>query len=230
MSFLRVYQIYFEEQQRELLESEYTPFFNRDCTVYFENGTIADAVTYDWHNGSDYFGVVSYKLREKIGSVMKERWAHAGIVNTSETTFSPAHFEYALRFHQPDAMSFQRHMPHDPVILAERFHPGFRKYWTHIMQEIGMPWVPTHLKDVFYCNYFIAKSEVYEGYVRDMLMPAMKVMDGMPELFANSGYPHRLPTSLAVKWSIPNYPFHPFLCERFFSWYAHVNNLNCKHY
>lgn len=230
MNFLKVYQIYFENEQLALCEPEYTAILNLECTGYFENSIIKHLVRQGAHLDSEYFGVVSYKLREKIGSVMKERWARMNIANASAASFSPLYFEDVLHCARPDAMSFQQHMPHDPVLTAERFHPGFRKYWEKIMQEIGMDWKPTYLSDVFYCNYFVAKSKVYEDYVHDMLRPAMSVMCSMPELWGNSGYPHKLPENLAAKWGTSHYPYHPFLCERLFSWYAHVNNLNCKHY
>jgi len=58
----------------------------------------------------------------------------------------------------------------------------------------------------------------------------MAVMDQMPELREDSGYPHPLPPPLQARFSIPHYPFHPFLCERLFSYFAHIHRLTCAHY
>jgi len=62
-----------------------------------------------------------------------------------------------------------------------------------------------------------------------VLAPAMAVMDQMPELMQNSGY-SALPDRLAARFGVPHYPYHSFLCERFFSYFAHLNNLTCGHY
>ncbi|HXP51389.1 MAG TPA: hypothetical protein VN922_15640, partial [Bacteroidia bacterium] len=91
-------------------------------------------------------------------------------------------------------------------------------------------WKPQSYKDVFYCNFFAAKSEIYEKYVTEMLIPAMNIMHKMPELFANSNYPKPLPQNLKDKWGFNHYTFHSFLCERMFTHFAYANNLNCMHY
>jgi hypothetical protein len=62
------------------------------------------------------------------------------------------------------------------------------------------------------------------------LEPAMEVMETMPELMQNSGYPKVLPEHLQRQWGINYYPYHTFLCERMFSFYAHLNKLKCLHY
>ena len=227
---MKVFQIYFDQSQIEQLEPGYIPYFNQTCTKYFESKVILDLVTQGEHKDTDYFGVVSYKLRQKLG-YMKENWKNnKNIANTSVNEFTPDKFEEELLKHRPDAMSFQRHAPHDPIIVADRFHPGFRKYWSYIMDQIGYRWVPTRFENIFYCNYFVATPYWYERYVNEMLAPAMEVMIGMPELDNNSSYPQPLPENLRAQFGLLHYPFHAFICERFFSYFAHIHNLNCKHY
>lgn len=229
MEALKVYQIYFKEEQKQLLD--YQPYYNQDCTVFFENSIIAKLIEDGKHIGHEYFGVVSYKLREKIGSVMKERWKSLqNIANHSNQEFTPEFFEELLLKHKPDVMSFQRHLPHDPISLADKFHPNFSGYFRKIMGEIGYDWKPQAFKDILYCNYFVAKSHWYEAYVKEMLIPAMEVMESMPELMGNSGYPHKLPEDLKMKFGIDHYPYHPFLCERMMSYYVWLNKLECLHY
>lgn len=231
MEFLKVYQIYFNEDQKSLLEPEFISLLNTDCTVYFESSVIKKLIENQNHFDCEYFGVVSYKLREKIGSVMQERWkTMPNIANHSLKTFSPHLFKLELLKHRPDVMSFQRHVGHDTVSYADNFHPGFSQLFAKIMRSIGYNWNPECIKDVFYCNYFVAKNSVYDDFVHKMLIPAMSVMDGMPELMNNSRYPHPLPSELQKKFGVPHYTYHPFICERMFSFYAHVNKLNCLHY
>jgi hypothetical protein len=127
-------------------------------------------------------------------------------------------------------MSFGRHLPHDPVSFADRYHPNFSHYFGRIMRAIGYDWTPAVFNDVFYFNYFVARAAVYERYVAEMLAPAMAVMDQMPELMQDSRYPHPLPDQLRARFGISHYPYHPFLCERFFSYFAHRNQLRCAHF
>jgi len=232
MSRLKVFQIYFDESQIPLLEKEYIPFFNDKPTLYLESQVIADLVTTDEHIGSDYFAVVSHKLREKIGPEMKDNWRnHPKIANPSVKDFTPEQFEAELEKHRPDVLSFQCHMPHDTIQVADRFHPGFQKHWEKIMHEIAYEWTPTRFEDVFYCQFFAAKSAIYESFVSDMLLPAMRVMDTMPELMLNANYNNTpFPEYLKKKYNVENWTFHPFICERMFSWYAHKNKLKCLHY
>ena len=230
--FLKVIQIYYSKDQKPLLEPQYEPYLNENCTVFFENSVIVEKIMKDRaHSECEYFAVISYKLREKIGAVMKERWKSLPeIANHSSENFRPSAFEAVLKKYKPDVLSFQRHMPHDPVSVANRFHPNFSLLFSKIMEKIGFQYMPEMLNDVFYCNFFAAKSTVYEAYVREMLWPAMLVMEKMPELYENSRYPSTLPTHLQDEWGINYYPYHSFLCERMFSYYAKSRGLNCLHF
>lgn len=230
MELLKVYQIYFEESQQTHLERNYVPFFNPDCTHYFENSVIKKLIIENAHTDAEYFGVVSYQLRNKI-STTRTVWRNINnIGNVSENIFSSIHFEQVLRKGMPDVMSFQKHIPHDPITFANQFHPNFSKYFKDIMNRIGYQWEPTRFEDVFYCQYFVAKSKIYEQFVNEMLIPAMDVMDTMPELMHNSNYPKPLPILLRDQWGIGWYPYHSFLCERMFSYFVHLNKLKCLHY
>lgn len=227
---LKVYQIYFESEHIQFLEREYKPYLNEDCSVFFESEVIRKLVSEGAHKNCEYFGVVSYKLRDKI-AITKRDWSSIkNIANTSDKQFTAQDFELELMRAKPDIMSFQRHVGHDSISFADQFHPNFSKYFAEIMQKIGYKWTPKHFPNVFYCNYFVAKSEIYERFVTEMLAPAMKIMQEMPELMGNSKYPKQLPGNLKKKWGIDHYPYHAFLCERFMSYFAHENNLNCLHY
>ena len=223
---MRIYQIYFDDSQRERLD--YTPIRNDECTIFFENSVIKRLVESGAHEGSGHFGVVSHQLRRKL-RYSRETWA-GEISNVSRRAFSPEDFAAEVARAAPDAMGFQTHVPHDPVSLAERFHPGFTRHFRHVMAAIGYGWTPVVFQHVFYFNSFVARPAVYARYVKEMLVPAMAVMDQMPELREDSRYPHPLPPPLQARFGIPHYPFHPFLCERFFSYFAHLHRLTCAHY
>lgn len=227
---MTIYQIYFHESQLANLEPDYFPYFNEKCSVFFESQVIRDLIESGAHKGSEYFGVVSYKLRSKLAYI-KESWKNnKNIANISTNEFTPELFEAEVYKHRPEIMSFQRHAPHDPILVAEQFHPGFRKFWTHIMQKIGYPWTPTHLEDVIYCNYFVAKAHIYDKFVAEMLGPAMDVMVNMPELWNNCPYPAVYPEHLKEQLGVNHFTFHPFLAERMISWFIYIYNYKTLHY
>jgi hypothetical protein len=223
---LKIYQIYYEENQFNKLN--YTPYLNDNCTKYFESQVMVDLINAGAHNDYSYFGVVSHKLREKLS--FAKTYSIVNIANRSVNEFTPEMFEFELWNQLPDAFSFQRHLPHDPILFADKFHSNFSDYFKKIMNEIGYSWTPTLFDNVFYCNYFVARSEIYEHFVKTMLEPAIEIMEQMPELLKNSGYPKKLPLNLLRKWGFDYYPYHAFLCERMFSYYAHLNKLRCLHY
>jgi len=223
---MKIFQVYFEEGQRAGLD--YLPIRNDDCTVYFENTVIKQLVESGAHAGQDYFGVVSHQLRSKLGYT-RHRWG-GEIANVSTRVFSPDAFQAEVERTAPDVMGFQTLVPHDPIAVADRFHPGFADHFRHIMAAIGYGWTPTAFQHVFYFNHFVARAPIYERYVKEMLAPAMAVMDRMPELMQSSLYPQPLPEPLRARFGIPHFPFHPFLCERFFSYFAHLHRLRCAHY
>lgn len=227
---MRIFQIYFKEEQKELLEEGCVPIFNEDCTVFFESQVIRDLCESGAFIGADYVGVISYSLRKKLGT-MKTEWAnHPNIANNSVQEFSMQIYREELYKHRPDIFSFQRHGGHDPITLGETFHKGFIKYWNHILGEIGFNWTPQYYNDIFYCNFFTARGDIYQDFVEGLLAPAMDVMKQMPELMGNSGYPKPLPNDLKTKWGINHYPYHSFLCERLMSFYCHNYKLKALHY
>lgn len=224
-NFLKVYQIYFDDSQAGMLE--YIPVKNSDCTPFFENTIIKKLIEEGAHLDAEYFGVVSYSLRNKLD--LSRKWGK-DIANLSVTEFNPGLFESVLYERKPDVLSFQRHTPHDNVTYADKFHPNFSRYFKEIMAKIGYDWHPQRLDHVVYSNFFVAKSEIYARFVHEMLIPAMKVMDEMPELYKDSRYPKRLPHHLQRSFGVPHYPYHTFICERMFSYFAHINKLNCLNY
>lgn len=93
---LKIYQIYYDESQ--LSQIEYIPYSNKDkCTVFFENEVIRELIEKGNHIDGEYFGVVSYKLREKIDFLKRLDREDPYIANFSAKQFTPAEFESELK-------------------------------------------------------------------------------------------------------------------------------------
>ena len=61
---IQVYQILYQEEQKEHLFLDTIPYFNKDLGLYFENDVILDLYRRGKIIG-DYFGVLSWKARLK---------------------------------------------------------------------------------------------------------------------------------------------------------------------
>lgn len=227
-NFLDVYQVYFDESQ--VKDLDYTPYFNEKCTIFFENEVIKNLIEKNKHLNCEYFGVVSHKLRKKL-SLMQTKWAHIPhLASKSKNYFTVDNFEYELKNQFPDVMSFENHIPQDTVSFANFYHPNFSKYFSYIVHKIGFDWKPTVFKDVIYCNHFVAKKDIYEKYVKEMLEPAMEVMREMPELYKDSKYQNPLPDKLKHSFGLNHWPYHSFIAERFISYFCHIHKLNVKQF
>lgn len=202
-----IYQVYYKEEQRGILEPQFTPYNNAGMlTNYFENSIIALLAKKE-SDPNEYFGVLSWNLRRKI-ELMKQ--FKSPFTNTSKASYS---FNWLLEQIEKDedVIFLMEHNPHSPVFEANKIHPRFAIHWKKMMTLLGIECdVLVSWERVIYCNFFIAKHHIYKRYVDELLIPAMRVMEEqMPELNEDAHYPKG-----------PGYTHHSFICERLFSyWY-----------
>ncbi len=220
MQLLKIYQVYYKPEQHAACE--YAALLNKDCSLYFENSVILELVGQGAHRDAEYFGVVSWKLRKKVVSTLGPR--------VRISPFSPVALEGKLAAYRPDIIGLQEYTRHNPMKLFPGIHKDLAGLFGKVMSALGHDWKSKYLEHNFYCNHFVAKSEIYERYVLEMLNPAMTVMNNMPELMIDSGYPKSLPIELRMKWGIEYYPYHPFICERLFSYWVSLNKFDVKYY
>lgn len=215
---VKIYQIYYEDQQRAKCErhQDWELVKNTEIDFHFENKIISKLVPLC---DSEYVGVVSWRLREKLKRINN-------LFRVDPVPFVPNIFNHKLNKLQPDAMSFFSKFPHDPIAYAEKWHPNFVKLFSEVLEKIGEKYTPQIYQHTFYCNYFVAKNEVYKKYISELLNPAISAMDTMPELMADSKYARGIPPNLGI----PFYPYHAFISERLFSYFALKNNLNVTYY
>lgn len=227
-NFLKIYQIYFNESQ--LSELSYEPYLNSDCTPFFEASVMKDLIDQGKHLGSRYFGILPPKFEEKKDWINRHYSHHFQKAGKSKMLDLSSDHTMRKGIKSADVVSFTHQIQLDSITSIEWMHKNIDVYFKEIMNKIGYDWRPTVFNHVIYSNLFIAKSEIYDRFVKEMLAPAMDVMMDMPELFGNSGYPKELPKELRLKFNCEHYPYHSFICERMISYYIHIHNLNCKHF
>lgn len=118
---------------------------------------------------------------------------------------------------------------------ANMWHPGFKSTLSKILGILGIK-MPEEVKIPIYQNAFMARTEIYQDYVKTYLSPAMELIQNDPEVYnmatVDSNYSKLDRNSalkseeLMVKIRFPYYPLVPFLIERLFSIYVHNKNIN----
>jgi hypothetical protein len=219
-----IWQVYFDELSKKNCYPEWKHYDNsKKLTEHFENSVIVDLIDSQEHKKADYFGVFSHDIRKDMP--FKE----------DGLAFSPETLEKVI-VDNPDVevFSFQKRRQNKNIVTqAEHYHPGFVKIINTILDETGfLTGLPLNLDYIILFNYFVAKSAIYEQYVEELLKPAMKVLEGIPDAYKSAGY-KKLNTATLGRFveafGKPHYPYHPFILERLPSIFMQKYKYNFKH-
>jgi len=217
---VRLYQIYFKEDQLGNLFDFATPYFNEGLTVFFENSVIAKVIP---HETSEKVGVCSWQLRQKVGN---------GVPMKQPFTKEVLERGY-------DVLSLGRRMvEHNMLNMMEHWHPGSRQILTMIFGKLGKH-LPKEPKHAIYSNHFMARTDIYQEYVKDFLIQAMEVMETDEEIkkrcMEDSNYfklirdPGGYGKIIKEKLGMDYIPLHTFLLERCFSCWINDRKLNVQY-
>jgi hypothetical protein len=226
MSLINIWQVYFNEKSKANCYPEYNHYDNSEkLTEYFENSVIVDLIRNGEHKKADYFGVWSHDIRKEL--VWKE----------GELRFSPANLEIVVEANKHiDIFGFQKRRENRNIILqAEHYHKGFVAIVQRILEETKfLPQIPKTLDHVILFNHFIAKSEVYEQYVNELLIPAMSVLANIHEAWNDANYKKgkttpEIKARFVKAFGKDYYPMHPFILERLPSLFLQKYKLPFKH-
>lgn len=201
-----LYQIYYKEEHRSKLYPFAVPYFNQSLTIFFENEPISKIVLN--HTG-EKIAVCSWKLSQKA------RLIHP-------VTQDVINSDYQV-------LSFTRNSQHHQMLaMANNWHPGFIATIDTLWRKIGLK-RPPEAKNPIYQNHFSAKTEIYQDYVCNFLIPAMELTSTDEELnklmTQPSGYGRLSKSadtkSVKEKLGLDDYPLAPFILERCPSlWFA----------
>lgn len=221
---LNIWQVYFDEKGKKNCYPKFNHYDNsKKLTEHFENSVIADLIRLNEHKKATYFGVFSHDIRKDL------------VFREDGKSFSPKTLHDVIKINPNiDVFGFQKRRKQKNIVLqAENYHPGFVKMIETILDETGfLSELPKTLDNIILFNYFVAKSDVYERYVTELLLPAMRVLEGMPEAYKSAGYKT---TTTAEKgrfteaFGKPHWPYHPFILERLPSIFMQKYKYSFKH-
>lgn len=222
MDRFKIYQIYYDEQTKKNCLEGFEPYYNEKCSEFFENDVILKLVTEGKHKGSEYFGIFSHSFQHKI-----HIW--------------PEIIFRMINEDEKDVYSFFANMNTNNIFLkGDQWHDNFSFVCKKILEKIGYrvdiadPNYKTRC--IVYQNHFVAKAEIYEDYVKTVLGPAIEIMNTDEEvraiLWKDAKYhkASKMKNRLKEQIGIDYYPYHPFVCERLFSFYMDMNpQITFKH-
>lgn len=220
MKSIAFHQIYFKDDQKGQFFDWATPYYNDRLTPFFENTVIAELVP---RSEADYTAVCSWNLRRKMGVNIPPR---------RPLTQELLQSDY-------DVLSFTRNTSsHDTLAFLEAKHSGSIAVLHRIFEKTGNKY-PSKVSFPIYQNAFCARTDIYQRYVSELLLPAMWFMSTDEEmkdlLWQDAGYTvstlgvpvdfDRIEKFFGVRF----YPKHPFICERLFSMWLEGKNYNVQY-
>jgi len=237
---VKIFQIYYNEETKKLIDPEYIPYYNYPTSKYFEAKVMVDLVNKGEHKDCDWFGVVGCNLRDKLHT--STHWGPR-LRNNTIREFSPKAFEEQLINVDPDIATFTTHPPHSIFLIAKKYHPRIIEFTNAALKRVYAGRNKFERKDMtrqyphrpfdeslltavsqkpIYFNYFVTRPEIYEMYVKEMLEPFINITSTDSDLVSlmnqDSGYRQPLEDWrkewLMKQFGLPYYPYYPFITER----------------
>lgn len=230
MTLSRIRQIYYKPSQIGLLDNEWIPYYNNSgVTPFFENNVFKDLYLDGDHKECDYYGIFSPKFfnkHRKTGSDINR-----GIAKNSNSDVYSFFGGNKLLNHSEKLNTFY-----------DTYHPHLLEIGTALISKIFNKDLSKIKADRIYYNHWVAKSEVFDGYCEEMLLPAMDLLNGelKESVWRDAEYkPFRnvsgevsaimSPEACSKAWGLPYYTHHAFILERLPSIYFALKGLKTTH-
>jgi len=241
---IKIYQIYYSPQQYGLIQQRFVPYYNPRANRYLENQVMLDCYQNGCYKDCDYFGVTSWrfgdKTRKSLDDISKFITRDGGRKDAYGFFISEDRVQQHFLRHNMWRHATDKWHPSLFIEIGQKIFDAL-KLGVNIL-DLRMP--------IIYSNYWIARPEIFQRYVSELLLPAIRVMEEDPAIrrlcYKNSSY-HTLfkrpdirkatkrskPISLMQRMRLfgrPYFTYHPFICERLFSsWLAMNRKVRFKH-
>lgn len=198
-------------------ETEFNPYRNDTPTKpwRWENDPMIEITekVFKWLPSDEIVGVVSWKFCGKTG-------------------VSKAEVEKFVK-HDADVYNFSRPIPTVHFMdWSDKGHKGIKGMIQRLCKEIGLDYTndPQH---IVYANQFAAKNIVYQHYIRTVIVPCLKILEGpmWGEVNRDAGYTRAIDTwRLKQLTGLEFYNYVPFILERMLNQYIYTYDVRCLDY
>jgi hypothetical protein len=226
---LKVYQIYYDESQKDSLLTGFTPHFNEKPSVYQESKIMCDLVRGGECLNFDWFGVFSWKVSQKLKGFNYEILKNSISKNPYCDIIGP---DYSIRY-PPCAKPKHRSLFYHSL-FGRDFHDQISHTFNILIQKLQRQglvpkdclFLNQELHQI-YSNSFVAKTHIYLDYIESLLGPAIDLFQFDEELSELSkryaGFPLNPPQKWVAHTGLARYPQTPFILERLINLYIYIN-------
>ena len=196
---IRIHQIYYDNQSKSNCFPEnniFKPYFNQNCTKYFENSVIQKLLNNNEHLNYDYFGVVSHKF-------LKSRVKGKAIGFNNDTLLK--------RLQGVEILTFFKHIRGGGQIFHNNDRNHYAKIYNELMEHLHLNFRENMKpRECILQNHFIARSDIYDRY-KPVLNDAIEFLESNQDANRITKY--------------KGYTFHTFILERLIQAFVHHNKI-----
>jgi hypothetical protein len=206
---IKVFQSYFEDSQRALVDPLFTPFDNTaNKEPHLREYHIFQRLRNEGHtDGLDLWGMVGPRWQDKL------HFDSQDLFDNIEN--NPGHDVYIFNHAQTLAA-----LTHNVWELSDRYHPGITQVAKELLTRMGHSDVTTRFMTesvVCYCSYFVATNEFWADYLK-FLEKAKYILDNLEDGPVKDAY-----QASANYRRDPQLTLFPFIIERLFSTFLSLN-------
>lgn len=225
---IKLFQIYYCKKQKNKLVDCFTPYLNKDKSIYVENQCIYDIRHNELTEDMSHIGVFSHSFHDKLLSKPTLKTISTCITsNTNVDIFSPKLQNYwwkPIRQARPLYFPNQCNIKRLAVpLLKDLAESGA------IKQSSVELWKKTY-SNIVYCNYWVAKKAIFIDYVDNFLDVVFNVVNSYnkdnPIFTIDPTYPNPPPEDWQKSTGFTSYPVITFIIERLINIYIQDRNLN----
>ena len=225
---IKLFQIYYEDEQKSKLLEDFVPYFNDDKSIFVENQCMYDIRHSSSIKDVSHVGVFSYKLHEKVVSKPTFQSISKCISSNTDADIFSANIQNLwwtqLRKPQPLYFPNQCNMKDLAVpFLRDLADIGAIKlssidFWNHVYSN------------QIYCNFWISKKNIFTDYVDNFLTRVFDLVvsyDTTHFVFTpDKDYPFPPPVEWQESTGYTQYPILTFILERLINIYLQDRELN----
>lgn len=224
---IKIFQIYYDNEQKQKLTKGFIPYLNQEKSVYVENQCMSDIRHSDLIEDADYIGSFSHRVNKKVFEITFRSLCDSITSELDGDIFSPSRSNWRWK---PLRKPVPPYFPNQLNIkdLAIPFLNDMADLNIIKKSSIDL-WTKPYSN--IYCNFWVAKQEVFIDYVDNFLSKVFELIESYYKdnwvFTACKRYP-KPPKEWQDGTGFSHYPIIVFILERLINIYLQDRNLNHK--
>ena len=226
---IKLFQIYYNENQKSGLVDGFIPHLNENRSIYVENQCIYEIRQNKITKNTTHVGVFSHKFHDKILSKPTLKTISTCIMsNLDGDIFSPRlDTLWWSPLRQPRPLYFPNQCNIENLAIPFLRDLADVSVMKHSSIDL---WIKSYPNPI-YCNFWVAKKDIFIDYVDNFLTGVFKVIESYnrdnPIFTIDHNYPSPPPQIWKESTGFAGYPVITFIMERLINIY--IQDRSLKH-